>query len=178
MHNQTKKLIANTLSEMIKDHPFDSITITELVERCNISRQTFYYHFADLLDVLEMIFENKIESVIFECNETMDLLSSIKIMLKAGQENQRILHVFLDSRLRGRIEHRLLYAIKNGLTMGFEKFPSSRPLNNEQITLMLEFISYGILGALLYRDLNELDDLDRIAKGIYALIINTIAPNS
>ena len=174
MQGQTKVLITNTLSEMIKDQPFDSITITELVERCNVSRQTFYYHFADLLDVIELMFENKIESVISECNKTKDLLSSITIMLEAGRENQRILNLMLDSRLRGRIEHKLLEAIKNGLQTGFKYFPYSRPLNNEQLTLMVEFFSYGILGALMYRDLNELDDLGRIAEGTFALIKNTI----
>lgn len=178
MQCQTKELIANTLSEMVKIQHFDSITITDLVERCNVSRQTFYYHFSDLTDVLEFIFNRKVESIILECTETADLKTSIRIMLEAGLMHQRFLHIVLESRLRGKIENTLLDAIKKGLLLGFESIPSSRPLSREQIYLMIEFFSYGIMGVLMYRDIHELEDLDRAASGIYALIRNTISPTS
>jgi len=175
MENATKKSIADALSEMIKEIPFDRVTITDLVERCNISRQTFYYHFSDLLDVLEFIFNRKVESVIMECAETHDLQTTIRIMLEAGREHQRILHIILDSRLRGRIEHKLLDAIKKGLLEGFNTIPSMKPLNNEQISLIVEFFAYGIVGILLYRDIADFDNLDRAAGGIYKLIENTLS---
>ena len=176
MYSPTKKLIADTMAEMIKSQPFDSITITDLVDRCNVSRQTFYYHFSDLLDVLELLINRKVESVIEECNKTTNLKDSIKIMLEAGLKNQKIIHLILDSRLRGRIEHRLLEAIKKGLLMGVDNYMPKKPLEDEQISLLVEFFSYGIIGVLLYKDMNAFDDLDRAAAGIYTLIRNTISP--
>ena len=37
--------------------PIDKITIKDLVEKCGLNRQTFYYHFDDVYDLLEWIFE-------------------------------------------------------------------------------------------------------------------------
>ena len=53
MSNKTKKLIAETLLSMAQHKNLDKITVTDLVEACGISRQTFYYHFQDILDVIE-----------------------------------------------------------------------------------------------------------------------------
>ena len=37
--------------------PIDKITVKDLVEICGVNRQTFYYHFDDVYDLLEWVFE-------------------------------------------------------------------------------------------------------------------------
>ena len=44
-----KAKIAETLYELLKHKPLDKITVKELVDTCNISRQSFYYHFQDIM---------------------------------------------------------------------------------------------------------------------------------
>lgn len=41
------------LAEMLQSKRLDDITVTELVEKCGISRQAFYYHFSDLYGVID-----------------------------------------------------------------------------------------------------------------------------
>ena len=53
MAKSTKNEIMNTLGVLLQTKRLDDITVTELVERCNISRQAFYYHFSDLYGVVE-----------------------------------------------------------------------------------------------------------------------------
>lgn len=53
MPANTKTMIAETFFNLAKGKSIDKITVTDLVERCKISRQTFYYHFKDIMDVLE-----------------------------------------------------------------------------------------------------------------------------
>ena len=48
----TKRLLANTLTEMMAEKPFDRITVSELTKRCGVNRQTFYYHFETIADLL------------------------------------------------------------------------------------------------------------------------------
>ena len=48
-----KAKIAQTLYELLKHKSLDKITVKELVDTCNISRQSFYYHFQDIMDVVE-----------------------------------------------------------------------------------------------------------------------------
>ncbi|MBD5133258.1 MAG: TetR/AcrR family transcriptional regulator [Clostridiales bacterium] len=53
MPKSTKNEIMSTLAELLRAKRLDDITVTELVERCGISRQAFYYHFSDLYGVVE-----------------------------------------------------------------------------------------------------------------------------
>ena len=53
MPKSTKNQIVSTLAELLQTKRLDDITVTELVERCNISRQAFYYHFSDLYGVVD-----------------------------------------------------------------------------------------------------------------------------
>ena len=53
MAKTTKNEILETLSVLLQTKQLDDITVTELVERCGISRQAFYYHFSDLYGVVD-----------------------------------------------------------------------------------------------------------------------------
>ena len=53
----TKKALAAALKKMMEVKPIDKITVKDLVELCGVNRQTFYYHFDDVYDLLEWVFE-------------------------------------------------------------------------------------------------------------------------
>ena len=57
MATSTKKALADALKKMMVIKPIDKITVNDLVETCGVSRQTFYYHFDDVYDLLEWVFE-------------------------------------------------------------------------------------------------------------------------
>ena len=57
MAKSTKKALAAALKQMMEIKPIDRITIRDLVEICGVNRQTFYYHFDDVYDLLEWVFE-------------------------------------------------------------------------------------------------------------------------
>ena len=60
MKEDMKSVIADTFSEMLEKEDIDKITVTRLIAQCHISRQTFYYHFKDIMDVLEWTFRRAI----------------------------------------------------------------------------------------------------------------------
>ena len=53
MPKSTKNQIMNALAGLLQTKRLDDITVTELVDRCGISRQAFYYHFSDLYGVVD-----------------------------------------------------------------------------------------------------------------------------
>ena len=60
----TRNMIRNVFIEMLDERPFDEITVTDLVTRCEINRKTFYYYYQDLYAVLTEIFESELEAVL------------------------------------------------------------------------------------------------------------------
>lgn len=53
----TKEAFAMALKKMMNVKPMEKITVKDLVEICGVNRQTFYYHFDDIFDLLEWVFE-------------------------------------------------------------------------------------------------------------------------
>lgn len=75
MATLTKKALASAFKKMMEIKPIDKITVKDLVELCGVNRQTFYYHFDDVYDLLEWVFEedanaNLPKEVVYERWET------------------------------------------------------------------------------------------------------------
>ncbi len=58
--DQTKKLLATSLKEIMLNKPLDKITIQELTEEAHVTRNTFYYHFSDIYQLVEWIYDHEI----------------------------------------------------------------------------------------------------------------------
>ena len=59
-----KNLIAETFVKLSDEKNIDKITVKDIVEACGISRQAFYYHFQDLLEVIEWSMEQAFEQLL------------------------------------------------------------------------------------------------------------------
>lgn len=46
--------------------PLDKITVRMLVENCGLNRQTFYYHFQDIYDLLRWMFQEEAVSLLHQ----------------------------------------------------------------------------------------------------------------
>lgn len=44
----TKKIIKETFWEILEEKPYNKITVQDIVNRCQVNRNTFYYHFQDI----------------------------------------------------------------------------------------------------------------------------------
>lgn len=53
--SDTKRRLAMALKELLQEKPLKKITIQDIVERSHMTRQSFYYHFQDIYEVLELI---------------------------------------------------------------------------------------------------------------------------
>lgn len=59
MSQTTKKALAASLKSMLANKPLDKIKVTDITEDCEVNRQTFYYHFKDIYDLLEWVYTNE-----------------------------------------------------------------------------------------------------------------------
>lgn len=59
MAQTTKKALAASLKKLLTQKPLDKITIIDIVEDCEVNRQTFYYHFKDIYDLVEWIYTSE-----------------------------------------------------------------------------------------------------------------------
>lgn len=55
----TKRLMADALKRLMTKKPLNKITIREITEDCGVNRQTFYYHFEDIYDLMRWMFRQE-----------------------------------------------------------------------------------------------------------------------
>ena len=53
--NITKKALAGALKELMDTKPFQKISVSDICERCQMNRKSFYYHFKDKYDLMNWI---------------------------------------------------------------------------------------------------------------------------
>lgn len=52
----TKQALAASMKELMSEIPMNKINIGDIVGRCNMNRQSFYYHFKDKYDLVNWIY--------------------------------------------------------------------------------------------------------------------------
>lgn len=53
---QTKMALGNALKKLTHEKPFERISVSDITAKCNLNRQTFYYHFQDKYECLEWVY--------------------------------------------------------------------------------------------------------------------------
>ena len=53
----TEELIVQAVERLLMQKKVKKLTVKDIVEECGITRQTFYYHFRDIPDLLKWVLE-------------------------------------------------------------------------------------------------------------------------
>ena len=125
----TKKAIMDCFLNMLKRKNIDRVTVTDICEECGINRNTFYYYFSDIYDVLDSVLIEETEKNIDITEdatfyETYSKAASVIIEYRAA-----VIHVY-NSRNRDIIE----------------KYSKDHKLTEDDREYITCFYSYSIVG--------------------------------
>ena len=87
----TKKMLAESLKKLIRKKSFSNITVRELTENCGLNRNTFYYHFEDINDLLKWTLEQEAIDVVKNFDLMLDYEEAIGFVLDYIAENEQFL---------------------------------------------------------------------------------------
>ncbi len=57
--DMTKRLMVQTLKKLMAKKPLAKISVKEITEESGVKRQTFYYHFEDIYDMLRWMYQEE-----------------------------------------------------------------------------------------------------------------------
>ncbi|MCD7818107.1 MAG: TetR/AcrR family transcriptional regulator [Lachnospiraceae bacterium] len=91
----TKEIIVRTLMDLLNERSLSQITVKDIVERCGINRNTFYYHFHDIRDVMEFALKREMDQIMQTHLESNDVIDGLIQVVERFQENKKaILHIY------------------------------------------------------------------------------------
>lgn len=81
MRQTTKQAIAEAFCALLEKRGIDRITVKDIVAECGINRQTFYYHFHDIYDLMEWTLAWEVEKyAASQPGDTADWREQVKVL--------------------------------------------------------------------------------------------------
>ena len=149
MANFTEKAIVETLNELLKKQTIDKITVKDLTEACGISRNTFYYHFHDIYEVLTRDLINRTDALLKAHEEDESWEDLFTDGLTFLYENKTAInHIYwsVDSESLDRFLDKVVYKYTRGVV---EEESGEGRYSERTISLAADFYKNALLGAVL-----------------------------
>ncbi len=172
-----KKMISEMYLELLKVKPGDKITVKMLIDECGLSRQTFYYHFQDIMDVVEYTLKRILDEIVVNCSRIDDSKQAIMLILDTVDQNRGLISK-LENTSRSKECERF---VADGIHRVMEELLERKPSNIENIKpgdlqFVLSFFSYGILGIVNDHVVRgEKFDTKKMADRLYRLYMGEIS---
>ena len=166
----TKHMIADAFLQLSLKKSLDKITIKDIVEQCGISRQAFYYHFEDIMSVIEWCIQIKMHDTFRRSLELDNPREAILLVINNTLDSRESLMRLYASQHKERIEQILIQTFCSLFEeIRAKKMPrKAYPTINADTTL--RFLAYGLSGILKDAMQSGNCDAEFLCDEIYALI--------
>lgn len=175
MSDITKRAMAQSLKKFLRKKDLDKITINNITSDCGVNRQTFYYHFKDIYDLLEWIYVNDLvekvenDTTIFNWQEKFAYVMNYMLENKdfiIGTYNSVSRKILLD----------FLFKHYNNLFIGLlNSFKESYDVDEKDKKFIANFYKYGFAGIIEGWIVDEMiEDPDIILKKLNLMITGNL----
>ena len=142
-------MIATSFLELLDEKPFNKITVKDIVDRCGINRNTFYYHFDDIPSLMEKILVSRIDSLIDKRFKIGSFVDCVTLTINYFLKNKKsVMHIYKYIPRDNFILHldRLLgYLVEEYLN----NYTAGMNINEQDHRLLVRYFKGMLLGILL-----------------------------
>lgn len=149
MRNSTADAIKEAFMRLLNKKPFDKITVKEIVEECGINRNTFYYHYEDIYDLLQSVLDDEVEKAMKTVNGFTNWENGF---LKAAQfalENKQAIYHVYRSVERDVLEKYLYSVAEIVMRSAITQQTADLAPNETDLELMVSFYKYALSGLVI-----------------------------
>ena len=147
--NYSEEAIGEAFLELLDEKPFNKITVKDIVERCGVNRNTFYYHFQDIPSLLEEILRSRIDLLIEKHCEIGSLKECITIIVTYFLENKKaVMHVYRSLSREVFISHldrMLLYLVQEYI----DNISATMKIREKDRMIIVRFFKCMLMGIFL-----------------------------
>lgn len=158
MSGFTKEIIARTFTELLEEKSMAKITVKDIVERCGVNRNTFYYHFRDIPDVVEFILKKKWDEILEAPQEKTSILECMEEMASLVRDNRKLMLNVYKSVKRDTFLVYMNEIATYIITEYFKKNLDKFDWNRDEISILIKYYKCLFIGILMEWLNNALED--------------------
>lgn len=164
MKDLTKMALGDALRKLLAEKPLNKITVSDITKECGCNRMTFYYHFHDIYELVEWVFEQEGEKAL-EGKITLEgWQDGLRNVFARLQENKALVMNIHRGANLDVLEPYLHRLAKEPLETFVQEIAGGREMDEEDALFFASFVEYGLLGMLR-------DWIDKGMKGDTEMII-------
>lgn len=149
MSKFTRQAIMYSMLKLLQEKSIDKITVKDICEMCEINRNTFYYYYSDIYQVLEELLRTETEKSLKEKQENHsfyeDCLKKYHLIL----EYKKAIYHLYNSKNRDLILKYLYDITENYMEKYVLKEVEGKKLSAEDIQFIVDFYSNSMIGSIL-----------------------------
>ncbi len=148
MPTDKKELIYTTFIQLLEQKPFDRITVKDVVEACDINRNTFYYYYSDIYDVLEEVFMKELNLLVDAHKEGRSWVEAFIKIADVAYRHKKIIKNICASRSYDYLENYMYKACKFIIIDAVTDMAEGMLVPEEDIDFIASFYEYAFLGVI------------------------------
>lgn len=144
----TEKALAASLRKLLEKKTLDKITVKDITDDCGVNRQTFYYHFHDVYDLIEWIFTEESKKFISECGEEQNWKASIELLLDRLSEDKAFIMNTFYSVNRRQLEKFMQSLARPAILDIAMQFAEGKQIAEEDLEFVIDVFTFGLVGII------------------------------
>lgn len=148
MQSDKKKLIFDTFINLLEKKPFDKITVKDIVETCGINRNTFYYYYSDIYDLLEEIFAKELNLLVDAHRNGNSWVQAFAKIAQIAYEHKKLINNICSSRSYNYLENYMYKACKHIIIDFVQVSAEGMRVPDEDIEFIASFYEYAFFGII------------------------------
>lgn len=146
MADFTARAIRETFLQILNEKPLASITVKEIVTRCGINRNTFYYHFHDIPSLLEDIVERDAGKIMADGRKRNSLEDCLEDAINFALEHRNAVKNIYSSVSRSIFEQSLWRVCDHVVSSYVDIADGSRRLPDEKRNMIIQYLKAVLFG--------------------------------
>ncbi len=147
MPNFTRKAIKESFLKLLSQRPLSQITVKDIVEDCGINRNSFYYHFKDLPDLVEEIGGEMVSDLMKRYPTIDSVEQSFDAVVDFIMQNKRAIYHIYNSVSRDIFERHMMELCRYVAASYIEAAMDGQP--PEDIAVLVRFHRCACFGTVI-----------------------------
>ena len=176
MPDDRKELIAAAARRLLLRRDGKKLTVTDIVNECHITRQTFYYHFEDIPDLLLWMMKRNLKRSMQEASMQSTPEESLKYLITLSLSSRLFVEKAMHAGYREELERLVTQSFNSLIERILRRWHFPPGCTREQMSLMLRYHLNAVVG--LMRSWTEEDSahIDETVRDIYRMMAASKKP--
>ena len=146
----TRDLLGTTLKDHLTRLPLSKVTVSGLTQSAGVTRQTFYYHFADVYELAVWVFEQEVANHIMAHASYAQWSDGFLQMLVYMRENREQTYAVIDSLSHEELEAFFFRSLREMMTAVVAEVQGDLELPETDRAFVIDHYTLSVLGHFLH----------------------------